>query len=134
MRAFSHGCMRVQNPVHLAEVLLAHDKGWSAGEVQAYVKRGGEIRLTTPIPVHVTYFTVVVDDEGKVQHFADIYGLDDRVASALEGAQTSLMPKGGTAANSPGEKASPGTRIKSRPRRPKAAPASSNPLAAIFGN
>ncbi len=134
VRAFSHGCMRVQNPVHLAEVLLAHDKGWSASEVQGYVKRGGEIRLTTPIPVHVTYFTVVVDDEGKVQQFADIYGLDDRVTSALEGAQASSMPKGGTAANSPGEKVRTGTRIKSHPRRPKAEPSSSNPLAAIFGN
>ena len=32
IRAFSHGCMRVQNPIRLAEVLLAHDKGWSADE------------------------------------------------------------------------------------------------------
>ena len=134
VRAFSHGCMRVQNPIRLAEVLLAYDKGWSTSEVQGYVKRGGQIRLTTPIPVHVTYFTVVVDDEGKVQHFADIYGLDDRVASALEGAPTSFMPKGGAAANSRGEKPRPGTPAKSRPRQHTAPPSSYNPLAAIFGN
>ena len=68
MRAFSHGCMRVQNPVKLAEVLLAHDKGLSTEQVQEYVRRGGEIKLTTPIPVHVTYFTAVVDDAGKLHY------------------------------------------------------------------
>ena len=68
MRTFSHGCMRVQNPIKLAEVLLAHDKGWPAEEVQSYVRRGGEIKLTTPIPVHVTYFTAVVDDAGKLHY------------------------------------------------------------------
>ena len=72
-RAFSHGCMRVQNPVRLAEVLLAHDKGWATDKVQSYVRRGGEIKLTKPIPVHITYFTAVVDDDGKVQHWPDIY-------------------------------------------------------------
>jgi len=85
VRAFSHGCMRVQNPIRLAEVVLAYDKGWSADKVQEYVRHGGEIKLDKPIPVHVTYFTVSVDDDGKVHTFGDIYGLDGRVASALEG-------------------------------------------------
>jgi murein L,D-transpeptidase YcbB/YkuD len=85
VRAFSHGCMRVQNPVRLAEVVLAHDKGWSSNKVEEYVRQGGEIKLDKPVPVHVTYFTVSVDDEGKVHTHGDIYGLDGRVASALEG-------------------------------------------------
>jgi L,D-transpeptidase YcbB len=89
-RAFSHGCMRVQNPVKLAEVLLAADKGWSAEKVQEYVRRGGEIKLDKPIPVHVTYFTALVDDAGKVNYRGDIYGLDRRVASALEGRTVNL--------------------------------------------
>ena len=66
-RTFSHGCMRVQNPVRLAEVLLAHDKGWGTEKVAEYVRRGGEIKLTTPIPVHVGYFTAIVDDERQGQ-------------------------------------------------------------------
>ena len=90
VRAFSHGCMRVQNPVRLAEVVLAHDKGWTASDVEGYVRRGGEIALKQQIPVHVTYFTAVVDDAGKVQYFPDVYGLDERLASALEGARVSL--------------------------------------------
>ena len=84
-RVFSHGCMRVQNPVRLAEVLLAHDKGWGTDKVQEYVRRGGEIKLTTPIPVHITYFTAVVDDDGKLHYRPDVYGMDGRMATALEG-------------------------------------------------
>jgi murein L,D-transpeptidase YcbB/YkuD len=84
-RVFSHGCMRVQNPVRLAEVLLAHDKGWGTDKVQEYVRRGGEIKLTTPIPVHITYFTAVVDDDGKLHYRPDVYGMDGRTATALEG-------------------------------------------------
>ena len=134
VRAFSHGCMRVQNPVHLAEVLLAHDKGWAASEVQGYVRRGGDIRLTKPIPVHTTYFTVVVDDDGNVQYFADIYGLDGRVASALEGQPVSFRPSAGAAANPHGKTASTGVRIKSRAPQNTTAPSSFNPFAANFGN
>ncbi len=91
IRAFSHGCMRVQNPIKLAEVLLAHDKGLSTDQVQEYVRRGGEIKLTTPIPVHVTYFTAVVDDAGKTHYRPDIYALDSRVASKLEGQNVNLV-------------------------------------------
>jgi len=90
IRAFSHGCMRVQNPVHLAEVLLAHDKGFTAEQVQGYARRGGEIKLTTPIPVHITYFTATVDDADKLHFHSDVYGLDARVASAMEGRSVAL--------------------------------------------
>ena len=131
VRAFSHGCMRVQNPIHLAEVLLAHDKGWTANDVQGYVRRGGEIALKQQIPVHVTYFTAVVDDAGKVQYFPDIYGLDERLASALEGARVSL-------ATSPETGSRQGVRAPARassraPQKAKA-PSSTNPLTAIFWN
>jgi murein L,D-transpeptidase YcbB/YkuD len=86
-RAFSHGCMRTQNPMHLAEVLLAHDKGYSPAQVHQLVETGetNEIKLSTVIPVHVAYFTAEADDKGQVHYFPDIYGLDSRVASALKG-------------------------------------------------
>ena len=85
VRAFSHGCMRVQNPMHLAEVLLSHDKGWSLDKIKIEERHGGEVKLTTPIPVHITYFTLTVDEAGTLHQYPDIYGLDSRVASALEG-------------------------------------------------
>lgn len=84
-RAFSHGCMRVQRPVRLAEVLLKHDKGWNKGQVQQKKRRGARIELSTPIAVHIAYFTVVADEKGKLDFRRDLYGLDRRVLSKLEG-------------------------------------------------
>jgi len=135
VRAFSHGCMRVQNPVRLATVLLAHDRGWSATEVEGYVRRGGEIALNKPIPVHVTYFTAVADAAGKVQYFPDIYGLDERVTSALEGARVSLAPSPEAAAPRPArEPVRTPTRASARAAQKGKTPASGNPLTAIFWN
>jgi murein L,D-transpeptidase YcbB/YkuD len=127
-RAFSHGCMRVQNPVRLAEVLLAADKGWSAEKVQEYVRRGGEIRLDQPIPVHVTYFTAAVDDVGRVTHRGDIYGLDRRVASALEGRTVNLA----VASTEP--EPAPKRQVASKSRKKSPQSDSFNPFAALFGN
>jgi L,D-transpeptidase YcbB len=129
-RAFSHGCMRVQNPVRLAEVLLAADKGWSAEKVQEYVRRGGEIKLDKPIPVHVTYFTAAVDDAGKVNHRGDIYGLDRRVASALEGRNVNLS----VASTDPEPAASPGQKQQAAAKNRKKQAAQPSLFDMLFGN
>jgi murein L,D-transpeptidase YcbB/YkuD len=86
-RAFSHGCMRTQNPIRFAEVLLAHDKGYSPAQIQDMVASGAtnEIKLTSQIPVHVAYFTAEADEKGQVRYLPDIYGLDSKVAAALKG-------------------------------------------------
>ena len=86
-RAFSHGCMRTQDPLHFAEVLLAHDRGTSAAQIRDMVASGqtNEIALRNPIPVHIAYFTAEVDEKGQVRYFHDLYGLDNRVGSALRG-------------------------------------------------
>ncbi|CAN1722566.1 L,D-transpeptidase YcbB [Hyphomicrobium sp. 1Nfss2.1] len=84
-RALSHGCMRVHEPRRLAEVLLAEDKGWSASKVQSMFASGGEVALSKHIPVHITYMTARVDDNGKLQTYGDFYGLDSRTAAALTG-------------------------------------------------
>jgi murein L,D-transpeptidase YcbB/YkuD len=137
-RVFSHGCMRVQNPVRLAEVLLAHDKGWSTDQVQEYVRRGGEIKLTTPIPVHVTYFTAVVDDAGKLHYRPDVYALDGRVASALEGRAVHLVAASSDAREPPkGEKAAKGEkagRAKGAASQKTAAPSTFNPFSGGSSN
>jgi L,D-transpeptidase YcbB len=86
-RMFSHGCIRVQNPGKLAEILLTEDKGWSAEHVRDLMARGGnnEVTLSTQVPVHVTYFTAVAGDDGHVKFHADIYGHDRRLIAALAG-------------------------------------------------
>ena len=87
-RAFSHGCMRVRNPVKLAELLLNKDKGWDQSVVQDLIAKGpeeNEINLDQPIPVHVTYFTAWVADDGEIQTFGDVYGHEKRINLALQG-------------------------------------------------
>jgi L,D-transpeptidase YcbB len=85
-RALSHGCMRLDQPRKLAEVILGEDKGWSSDKVGGlYAGTSNEIKLSSPVPVYLTYFTVRVDDDGKLQKFGDIYGHDERLASALQG-------------------------------------------------
>ncbi len=89
VRMFSHGCMRVQNPLRLAELLLAHDRNMSRERVQALASPGApkdnQINLTNRFPVHITYFTAAVDDDGKTTYRNDIYGHEERIALALEG-------------------------------------------------
>ena len=87
-RAFSHGCMRVRDPLKLAELVLAEDRGWTAGRVAAAVQRGpkdNQINLTTKVPVHMTYFTAWVDDDGKLRTFGDVYGHENRIALGVAG-------------------------------------------------
>jgi L,D-transpeptidase YcbB len=87
-RAFSHGCMRVRDPVRLAELVLGHDRGWPASRIAAAVQRGpkdNQVNLVTRLPVHMTYFTVWVDDDGRLKTFADIYGHENRIALAISG-------------------------------------------------
>jgi L,D-transpeptidase YcbB len=86
-RALSHGCIRVRQPDRLAQLLLSEDKGWSAQQVKDLLATGknSPIMLNRPVPVHLAYFTAVVDEQGKVQTFGDVYGLDSRMASALFG-------------------------------------------------
>ncbi|MET0569605.1 MAG: L,D-transpeptidase family protein [Hyphomicrobiaceae bacterium] len=89
VRTFSHGCMRVQNPVRLAELLLAHDKNMSSDRVRGLTSPGApkdnQVNLTTRIPVHITYFTASVDDNGTASYRSDIYGHEERIALGLEG-------------------------------------------------
>ncbi len=85
VRTFSHGCIRVHEPDRLATLLLAEDKGWGARQINDLVAQGENkvIALRRPVPVHLTYFTVTVGADGRLQNFADIYGIDGRMAPKL---------------------------------------------------
>ncbi len=88
VRMFSHGCMRVRNPVKLAEILLQEANGLDKSKVDGLIENGpeeNEITLTQPIPVHVTYFTAWVGKDGEVQPFGDVYGHEKRITLALQG-------------------------------------------------
>jgi murein L,D-transpeptidase YcbB/YkuD len=84
-RAESHGCVRVQNPRRLAEVLLRKDRGWSTGRTGSAFASGHNhrVNLNKKVPVHITYFTAWVDERGKLRTYGDLYGHDNRMASAM---------------------------------------------------
>ena len=91
-RGLSHGCMRVSDPLRLAVILLAQDKGWSEQQVGSLLNGGTrEVALTTRIPVHMTYFTAMVDRQGNLQTFGDLYGLDTRMGAILFGTKVPFV-------------------------------------------
>ncbi len=81
MRAYSHGCVRVQNPREFATVLL----GWSRANVDKNTDSGVSqtVRLPAKVPVHITYFTAWPDKNGKILYFNDIYGRDQAMEKAI---------------------------------------------------
>jgi len=87
-RAYSHGCMRVQDPPKYAEVLLnlvRPNEGWTAEKIRKmYGSAEADIQFPTFIPVNLTYQTAFVDDDGKLQIRRDIYGIDSRTLAAIK--------------------------------------------------
>ena len=81
MRAYSHGCIRVENPRELAVKLL----GISREEVDALIDTGENqaINLKRKVPVHISYFTAWPDATGEIAYYADIYGRDARLERAF---------------------------------------------------
>jgi murein L,D-transpeptidase YcbB/YkuD len=89
VRAYSHGCMRVQDPAKYAEVLLniVHpEEHWTAARItRMYGSAEQNLQLQpTPVWVHLTYQTAFVDNAGKLQMRRDIYNLDSRTLAAMK--------------------------------------------------
>ena len=83
-RYFSHGCMRVQYPEQLAEVLLGV-QGWTPKRIKRQIASGKRriVNLKKHIPVHVTYLTAWVNKDGTAHFRDDIYGRDKILAKAM---------------------------------------------------
>lgn len=80
-RAFSHGCIRLHDPRGMAAAVL----GTTREHIAKRIGRGhNSERLTEKVPVYVAYFTAWPDDAGKIGYFADIYGRDDRMRTAID--------------------------------------------------
>jgi murein L,D-transpeptidase YcbB/YkuD len=90
-RAYSHGCMRVENPLKYGEVLLGlalPNEHYTAERLQKMFG-GSEININFPtgIPDHLTYQTAFVDDDGSLQIRDDVYGRDAKLLSILKGSE-----------------------------------------------
>lgn len=84
-RAFSHGCIRLQEPKKLAAYLLQDQPGWTESRITAAMNAGIEkwVALEQPVAVAITYFTAWVDRSGKLNFRDDIYGHDRELAERL---------------------------------------------------
>ncbi len=77
-RAYSHGCIRTQDPVTLADLVLGRDRGMSSKEIRDAIKEKEEkiVNLKTPLSVHIDYVSAAVDEDGNTVFGADVYGYD----------------------------------------------------------
>jgi L,D-transpeptidase YcbB len=87
-RAFSHGCMRVQDPVKYADVLLSlvrPGQGYTEDRIRRmFGNTEQDIQFPSFIPVHLTYQTAFVDDAGNLEFRDDIYGRDKALLAILK--------------------------------------------------
>ena len=86
VRAYSHGCVRVQNPMDFANALLKYEPGLDVGMLESmFGSRERWVNLKTHVPVHIAYFTIRADADGNLHSYADIYGHNKRLIDMLEG-------------------------------------------------
>ena len=87
-RAYSHGCMRVQDPVKYAQLLLSIERpneGYTEDKIRRMFGHDEQdIQFPAPIPVHLTYQTAYVDDDGALVMRSDVYGLDSRTSALIK--------------------------------------------------
>jgi murein L,D-transpeptidase YcbB/YkuD len=86
-RTFSSGCIRVERPFELAELVLNDPAKWNQQSLQALVdsKQTRRVTLSEPLPILLFYWTAEADENGVVTFREDIYGRDRRVLEALNG-------------------------------------------------
>lgn len=84
-RDFSHGCIRVADPVALAEHVLRDQPEWTRERIEAAMRTGHPTRIPvrTPLRVFIVYATALVTERGEVLFFEDIYGHDARLDRLL---------------------------------------------------
>lgn len=85
-RAFSHGCIRVKDPLMLAALLLGDQPKWTREKIDAVVEGGKttNVHLSQKLPILLLYWTVDPDPTGNVRFYSDVYDRDKAVLRALE--------------------------------------------------
>jgi len=83
-RAYSHGCVRVQDPMAFAQALLVNEQNLSRASLEKQF--GAKERwnnLKTHIPVYLAYFTLRADEAGNIRSYGDVYGIDAKLKQML---------------------------------------------------
>jgi L,D-transpeptidase YcbB len=84
-RAYSHGCIRLSDPVKMANYLLKDQPEWTPEKIDAAMNSGEEkyVKVKNPVPVLITYYTAWVDEAGLLHFAEDIYGHDKEVLAKM---------------------------------------------------
>lgn len=84
-RAYSHGCIRVHNPMEFADALLALEPQLTVASLEGMFGSNERwVNLDTHIPVHISYYTLRVDEDGTIRSYGDVYGHNQRLIEMLE--------------------------------------------------
>ena len=91
-RAYSHGCIRLKEPVKLAEYVLRNQPEWTPEKISAAMDKGEQrfVKVKDPIPVVITYYTAWVDENSQLNFRDDIYGHDGKLAGKMFGASKAI--------------------------------------------
>ncbi len=86
-RAFSHGCIRVDDPKQLALYILKKDSSWTLHKIDSIQTTNNEykIQVKPALPVYITYFTAWVNSNGKLNFRNDLYNLDEKLSKEIFG-------------------------------------------------
>jgi murein L,D-transpeptidase YcbB/YkuD len=100
-RSFSHGCVRVENPLALAEYVLRDHQGWTREKIEEAMHAEEErtVRLKKAIPVYLGYWTARASADGVMQFRKDVYGIDARLTSLLADRLSRLRKSAAAAAS-----------------------------------
>jgi murein L,D-transpeptidase YcbB/YkuD len=84
-RAFSHGCIRLSDPVKMTNYLLRNNKEWTPEKIDEAMNSGTEkyVKVKEPVPVIITYYTAWVDENGQLNFRDDIYKHDGKLLSKM---------------------------------------------------
>jgi len=85
-RSFSHGCVRLEQPLALARYVLQDQPEWTEEHIVQAMEGGEEkhVKLKRPIPVYLGYWTARVSSDGQLQFRKDVYEIDARQTALLE--------------------------------------------------
>ena len=100
-RSFSHGCVRLENPLALAEYVLRDQQGWTREKIEEAMHAEEErtVKLKKAIPVYLGYWTARVSSDGGMQFRKDVYGIDSRLTALLADRLSRLRKSAAAAAS-----------------------------------
>ncbi len=101
-RSFSHGCVRLEDPLALAQYVLRDQPEWTKEKIAEAMQSGEEkhVKLKSAIPVYLGYWTASVGNDGIVQFRRDVYGIDGQLTVKVKDRLERLRKSGVAAARS----------------------------------